>query len=47
MEMDELKPNENRYHESTKTGKYEKGPVFLYNPLFFRVFVPSCFRDYF
>jgi hypothetical protein len=40
-------------HESTKIGKHEKGPIFLYNPLFFRAFVPrqinggqaSCFRD--
>ena len=31
-------------HESTKFGKHEKGPGFLYNPFFFRVFVPSCFR---
>ena len=33
------------HHESTKPGKREKGPVVLYKPLFFRVFVPSCFRD--
>jgi hypothetical protein len=31
-------------HESTKFGKHEKGPGFLYNPFFFRAFVPSCFR---
>ena len=28
-------------HESTKFGKHEKGPVFLNNPILFRVFVVS------
>jgi hypothetical protein len=40
-------------HESTKAGKHEKGTGLLYNPFFFRVFVPrqinggqaSYFRD--
>jgi len=32
-------------HESTKFGKHEKGPVFLYNPFFLRVFPLSPFRD--
>jgi len=31
--------------ESTKFGKHEKGPDFLYHPLFFRAFLLSCFRE--
>jgi hypothetical protein len=40
-------PKARTNHENTKTGKHEKGPTVLYNPLFFRAFVPSCFRDCF
>jgi hypothetical protein len=35
----------NFHHESTKFRKHEKGPGFLCNPIFVRVFVLSCFRD--
>jgi hypothetical protein len=49
-------PNEStlrRCSGQAKFGKHEKGPVFLYTPLFFRAFVPrqingeqvSCLRD--
>jgi hypothetical protein len=45
--------NPKTHHESTKFGNHEKKPLRLYNPLFFRAFVPrqinggqvSCFRD--